>query len=109
MSKIFYDKLVSLEKVEKEIAKVATTQEEKEDLHRLVDEYVHHRMMDCILDKLPSEHHHQFLSQLSESPHHDGIWDLLKTAISDDIESFLKEEVYKVGTELLEMIRPKSK
>lgn len=108
MSKIFYDKLVALEKVQKEIGKIATTKEEKEDLEKIVDEYVHHRMLGCILDQLPSEHHERFLTQLSESPHHDGMWDFLKERTSVDIEDFLRLEVYKIGSELLEVIKPKA-
>jgi hypothetical protein len=108
MSKIFYDRLVSLEKVEKEISKIAQSPEEKEDLHKLVDEYIHHRMMDCILDRLPAQHHERFLTQVSESPHHDGLWDLLKNTISDDIENFLRDEAFKIGVELLAIIKPKS-
>lgn len=99
---------MALEKVEKELAKVATNKEERQDLERIVDEYVHHRMMGCILDKLPREHHEQFLTQFSEAPHHEGLWKFLQEKVPDDIEMFLRSEVTKIGEELLAIIRPKT-
>lgn len=107
MSKIFYDKHVSLEKVQKEIDKLTDSKEEREELYRIVDEYVHHRMLGCILGKLPKEHHEDFLEKFTQAPHHDGLWDYLRERIEGDVESFIKEEVYLIGTALLETIKAK--
>lgn len=107
MSKIFYDRIMTLEKVEKELSKIATSKEEKQELEMIVDEYIHHRMMGCILDKLPHDHHEHFLTQFSEAPHHEGLWKFLSERVPEDIENFLREEAVKIGEELLEVIKGK--
>jgi hypothetical protein len=107
MAKVFYDKLVALEHIEKEINKLAETKEEKEELWKIVDEYVHHRMLGCILGKLPHAHHEEFLAKFVEKPHSEGIFDFLRERITDDVETFLREEVYLIGSELMEVIKGK--
>jgi len=109
MSKVFYDKLIAFEKIEKEIGKIAESKEEKDELIRIVDEYIHHRMIGCILEKLPKDHHEEFLTQFTEAPHHEGLWNYLRKKVSEDVEGFMQEEVYKIGRELLEVIRGKPK
>ena len=66
MSKLYYDRLIVFEEVEAEIKKVAKTSEEKEELWREVDEIIHHKLMGCVLEKLPCEHHHDFLEKFEK-------------------------------------------
>ena len=101
MSKIFYDDLVDLSKVEKKINKVARSEEEKHELWKTVDEIVHHRVMGCILRRLPREHHEDFLDKFRRRPHDEGLFEYLKEKIKDDIKFFIKEEALKLGYELL--------
>jgi hypothetical protein len=108
MSKIFYDKHLQLEHIQKEIDKLSDSKEEREELYRIVDEYVHHRMLGCILGKLPKDHHEEFLTKFTKEPHADELWDYLKEKIEGDIESFVRDEVYSIGTVLLETIHGKS-
>src|SRR4030042_929061 len=56
MSKIFYDHLIVLEEVNIQIDEVAKTSEEKEELWKLVDEIIHHRVMSAILERFPEKH-----------------------------------------------------
>lgn len=105
MSKVFYDKLVALEHIEKEVNKIAQDKEEKEELWHIIDEYVHHRVMGCILGKLPHQHHEEFLTKFVDAPHHDQHWDYLKEKISQDFEDFVRAEIELIGTELLGVIR----
>ncbi len=109
MSKVFYDKLVALEHIEKEVNKIAETREEREELYRIIDEYIHHRIMGCILGKLPNEHHEEFLNKFVDAPHHDDHWIYLKDKIQDDVEGFLKSELSLVASELMEVIKGPSK
>jgi hypothetical protein len=108
MAHIFYDRVVALDHIEKELGKLTTNKEEKEELVRIIDEYIHHRMLGCILGKLPHEHHEPFLTQFTESPHHEGLWDFLKTRIGHDIEEFLKLEASLIGQELIGVIKGKA-
>ena len=50
MSKIFYDHLITLEEVDIEIRAISQTPDEKEELWKLIDEIVNHRMMITILE-----------------------------------------------------------
>ncbi len=104
MSKIFYDHLIILEEVESEIKSIADSPEEKEELWKLVDDIVHHRVMISILDRLPIEYHEEFLSKFHKTPHHDSHMGYLNDKIEDDIEAVIKKEVKDLEKELLHEI-----
>lgn len=105
MSKIFYDHLLNLEEVAKEINKVARDKEEKEELWNLVDEMVHHKVLGCILDKLDKRDHEEFLYRFHETPHSDNIITFLKSKIGENIEELIKQEIGGLAFDLLEEIR----
>lgn len=110
MSKLFFDKLLNLDKVDREISKVAKTDEEKQELWLLVDEIVHHKVMGCVLDKLPADSHGEFLTIFEHSPHDERlIFDYLKKKIGDNIEEILEQELGSLSVDLLETIRPPKK
>jgi len=104
MSKLFFDSLVDLTKVEKEIKKAVKDKESQIEMIHLIDEMVHHRVIGCILDRLPEYHHEEFASHISEKPHDESILHYLKTRIGQDVTGFIKEEVYLLSKELLEMV-----
>jgi len=108
MSKIFYDDLVIFESLEVHIKNISQTPEEKEELWRIVDETLHHRMMGCILDYLPEELHEEFLEKFHLAPHDEGLFDYLNEKTQKDIRAFIKEEVSKLEQELLKELRPKN-
>src|SRR3989304_4293940 len=93
MSKLFFDHLVSLEDLEKEIKKVATSKEEKEELWGLVDEIMHHKVMGCILNKLPRDNHEEFLEMFHKHPHDEDLIDYLQEKIGENIEELIKGEI----------------
>jgi hypothetical protein len=107
MSKIFYDRLIVLEEIEAEVKKIAKTREEKEELWQEVDELVHHRVLGCILDKLPEKNHQEFLEKFHKAPYDEGLIPFLAERIGQDIEDFLKLEMGKLKTELLQLIKGK--
>lgn len=105
MSKIFYDHLIEFKKVDKQIKKVAKTSEEREELWGLVDEIVHHKAMGCILDKLPGQHHEEFLGMFHKSPHDEELlFGYLRKKVGDNIESLVRQEIGGLATELLSEI-----
>ncbi len=108
MSKLFFDHLVSLEEVEKEIKKVSASKEEKEELWQLVDEIMHHKVMGCILDKLPRDNHEEFLEMFHKHPHDEGLIDYLKEKIGENVEELIKEEIGTLAFEILNEIRVKA-
>ena len=105
MSHIFYDRLIVFEEVEAEIKKVAKTPEEKEELWREVDEIVHHRVMGCILDRLPREHHQEFLERFHKAPYDEGLIPFLTERIGEDTEEFIKIETENLKKEILAEIK----
>lgn len=109
MSKIFYDHLLDLSEVEKEIKENVKDPDSRAEIYHLVDEIIHHRVVGCILDKLPTEHHKEFITKFSDKPHDTELIKYLGERIPEDIENFIREEVYLLGTELLQLIKPASK
>jgi len=109
MARIFYDGIVDLGDLEKKIKKIARTQEEREELYRLVDEIVHHRVIGCILDELPREHHGEFMEKLVKKPHDEGLLEYLAQRIKKDVEEFIKYEVHKLAVELMGYVEEKTR
>ena len=105
MAKLFYDHLVVLEEVEEEIKYISQSLEEKEELWKLVDDIVNHKVIITILDRLPLEHHHDFLTGFHESPHDDSHLHFLKSTVEEDIEEAIKSEIKSLKEELLKEIR----
>jgi len=105
MSKIFYDRLLVLDEVDAEIKAKAQSREEREELWGLVDEIVHHKLMGCVLEKLPHEHHHEFLEKFEQAPQDEGLFTFLTEKVGEDIETFLKEEIGKLKVEILKLVK----
>lgn len=109
MSKLFFDYLVDLKDIDKEIKKVAKTSEEREELWLLVDETIHHKVIGCILDKLPRENHEEFLGIFCDKPHDEKtLFEYLKKQIGDNIESLIRQEIGDFSANLLEEIKSSS-
>lgn len=105
MSKLFFDSLVTLGDVDSEIKKIAKSKEEKEELWQIVDEMVHHRVMGCVLDRLPKENHSEFLERFEAAPYDESLMDYLKEKIGENVEELIKQEIGSLAFELLEEIR----
>jgi hypothetical protein len=107
MSKLFFDQLVVLDDVESEIKKTAKTPEEREELWGLVDEIVHHRVLDCVFDRLPKKSHQEFLEKYHSAPFDEELVGYLKKEIGENVEEIIKTEIGGLAFELLEEIRGK--
>ncbi len=107
MSKLFFDHLISLEKVEIEIKKGTSSVEEREERWQLVDDMILPKVLDKILAELPEEHHIEFLDKFYESPHDEKeIFGFLKQKTGKDIEKKLREDLKDIETEILKELRP---
>lgn len=104
MSRLFYDHLIILEKLEVELALQEFDPQEKEEINQLVEESVHFRVMTRVLNHLPREHHQEFLKVFHQTPYSKDILAFLKGKISD-IEEIIKEEVSLLEKELLKDIK----
>jgi hypothetical protein len=106
MSKLFFDHLIYLEEVEVEIKRTAATKEERDELWGLVDEIVTHKVLSKVLDKLPREHHEEFLELFHKSPHDEVvIFSYLRINAGNSIEDDLKRDLKNLGRDLLREIK----
>ncbi len=105
MSRIFYDHLIILTEVEAEIKSVAETEEERHELWHIVDEIIHHKMLEFFLDVLSEEHHHEFLDKFHQVPHDERHIHYLNERTEGDIEELIKKEIRKMESEILKEIR----
>jgi len=108
MSKIFYDEIINLKKVEKEIKKAVSTPEERDEIYQLIDEILHHRLLTVILEKLPKGKHEEFINKFAEKPHDEAHLEFLAEHIQEDVKEFIKSEVRMLSTEILAMIYDKT-
>lgn len=104
MSKLFYDKHLDLTEVDREVKKIVKDPEAREEIYHLIDEIVHHRVVGCILGKLPHEHHQEFVSHMADHPHDESILDYLQRRIPEDVGEFVRQELHLLSGELLVMI-----
>jgi len=105
MSKIFYDDLIVLAEVEKEINTLSQSKEEKDELWELVDGMVHQKVMSCLFDNLPERFHEEFIEKFDICPYDEGLLDYLKEKINKNVEDIIKAEVGSLAFEILQDLR----
>ena len=108
MSKIFYDEIVDLKELEKHIKHAVEDSDEREEMYKLIDDILHHRLLGTILEKLPKEHHKEFMHKFAAHPHDVGHLTYLTERIQEDVAEFIKQEVRILSTEILAMIYDKT-
>ena len=107
MSKLFFDDWLDLGKLEREIKRVARTYDEKTELWRIVDEIIHHKVIGCVLDHLPSKHHKEFVKKYLDTPHDEKLGDYLQDKIQKDVKVLVREVVALAVTEIINEILPR--
>lgn len=103
-TKIFYDHLTIREEVTLELDKYQISSVEKEEIIQLVDENIHHRVLDVIFTHLPKDKHEIFLKKFHHAPHDSQLLDFLKTEVSN-IEELISDEAKKVKQEILNELK----
>ncbi|OGM28571.1 hypothetical protein A2962_03080 [Candidatus Woesebacteria bacterium RIFCSPLOWO2_01_FULL_39_61] len=109
MSKIFYDHLIIIEEIDFIIRNAAESSEEKEELWKLVDEIIHHRILERILNRLPEKRHKEFLERFHLAPHDESHILYLQEKTGEDIEKIIKKEVNELEKELLSLVKAPSR
>lgn len=92
----------SLEHIIKSYAK---TREEREELWRIVEEIMHHRIMGCVLDNLPKEHHDEFLDKLSKSNFNEELIEYLNKKTNKNMDEEIAHEIELIEKEILQDIK----
>ena len=101
MSILFYDHLVVIKGLDKRIKKLASSNDEMQELWFYIEELIHHKVLGCVLENLPGEHHNEFLEKFHKSPHDKELIKYLNTKSGKNIEKLIKLEVQKLSKELL--------
>lgn len=104
MSKIFYDHLVVFAEIETHLSSHPFHPKEKEEIHQMIEETIHFRVMTRILNHLPRPHHKKFLELFHQAPYNDEILLFLKEKVAN-IEELIREEITLLEKELLEDIK----
>ena len=105
MSKLYYDHLIVLTDLESEINDVELSFEEREELWHIVDEIIHQRILEMLLDELDEKHHEEFLEKHHETPYDEVVIVYLNEKIDDDVEELIKKEADNLQEEILQEIK----
>jgi hypothetical protein len=105
MSKVFYDYLVIKEEVDCELNNYRLDKEEKDELIDIIDQLLHHHVLNVILNHLPKDKHPEFVSRLQTSPGDDQLMEFLKQHIGPYIEEEIKKQSRKVKQEIIAEIK----
>jgi hypothetical protein len=108
--KPFYHRYIQLDKIYIQLKKVGLKPGEEKQTWDLVEEIVHTRFIDAVLEKVPAGKHEIFLERFSQNPedeqllelmgvnteqienHLNKTWEDLEKEITQDILGSLKEE-----------------
>lgn len=98
----FYSHLLSdLEKIDEAIGRLPISQKEKGEARMLVQETIHHTVIDIILEHLPEIHHERILFEIYRAPHNRAILDVVKNLSGKDVEVALGTRLQELQIELL--------
>lgn len=100
----FYDHIILIHHVHEEVESLPSQDHEKQELIDLIEETVHHHVINRILDKLHEDHHREFLSKFHSDPSDLEIIQHLKHHVPD-IEYHIKAAADEIKYELLKTIR----
>ncbi len=98
MAKIFYDHLIVIEELIVELDSLDA--ENRQRILSLVDETLHHHVLDTILTHLPKVHHEIFLERYYKDPSDPDLLTFLKQKSTVDIEKLIAEKAKKVKKDI---------
>lgn len=107
MSTLFFDHLIVVKNLDKRIKKVASSNEEMQEIWKLIDELLHTKIFECCLGNLPEEHHKEFLEKFHKAPYDKELLDYLTKKIGKDVSTIIKSEIKILKKELLKDLKKK--
>lgn len=109
MSGVFYNHLINIEEVFIELDTPEIESEEKEELLGLIDQTLHHHILQLILDYLPKEYHETFLAHFHQAPYDPELLVFIKERVEIDIETVIKTKADQTKKEILAEIKKSKK
>lgn len=101
MNLLFFDRLVVLENLDKQIKKRVESSEERQELWKYIDEIIHHTVMGCCLTHLPNDRHSEFLEMFIRSPYDPKLLKYLDKNTKKNMKKIIKDEIKKLTKDLL--------
>lgn len=98
--KIFYDHLTPKDELLAPIYSSSLDPEEVKELENLIDEIIHHKILNLILNHLPDEHHEAFVGLISKDPSSSQIIVFINERISFDIEVEISNHFKSIKSEI---------
>ena len=102
MSKLFFDHILELDELEAHLRDIAETEEERHELWHIIDDIIHHEVLDCIFDHLPHEHHEEFLEKYHSAPYDESLIIFTDERIEGDMNTLINERINSIGQEILQ-------
>lgn len=105
MSILFYDHLVNKEEIFLLIDSHDEAENQKNRARQLVDDIIHHEIINFILEKLSQSKHKTFLTLVEERPYDPEIilflQDHIHPAIENDLEQYMKTVIEQIKKDFL--------
>lgn len=108
MAILFYDHLVDKGEVLIVIESLEVPEDRKIHLKEMVDDILHHGILETVLQKLHPHHHDRFLKQMTEAPYDPKLLEYLKSHIDDQIEMEIESRSRSLITEILSDLKQES-
>lgn len=104
MSKIFYDHLIVIEEVIAVLGRHNLNKRERAEFLSLIDQTLHHQILDEILTLLPKSRHAEFLSMFHKRPDDPLLLTFLREHSGVSIDKAIMKRADKTKKDLIEII-----
>lgn len=101
--KAFYHSVIDVQKIHAHLEKVELKKDEHLQVWDLIEETIHIRILDTILEKLPEKKHEEFLEKFHKNPQDKKLLLELESEIKD-IKKHIHESYIQLEKETLEDI-----
>lgn len=99
-AKPFYHQWVKTERIYCHVQKAGLKKQEEEEIWSLIEETIHMRAIDAVLEKLPANKHEEFLEKFHREPDDLKLMAYLRHHIAD-VEKHLEATFSKLEREIL--------
>ncbi|MBI4137514.1 hypothetical protein HY469_05635 [Candidatus Roizmanbacteria bacterium] len=102
MSKLFYDHLIKIEEIMVVLDEYHIPDGDRDEILSVIDETIHHHVLDVIFTHLPEEHHQEFMGQLVLAPHSPKLLDYIQQKTNLDIEQEIHQTLNQFIKEVIQ-------
>jgi transcriptional regulator of NAD metabolism len=81
-----------------------STTDERDELWKIVDEIVHHKIVGKILEALDEKHHVEFLDRFKEYPHDESLITFFNEKTGRDFSEMIKKEINNIEDEIIRFL-----